>query len=275
MNSSFKTLVSTRLLPKRDTSEKPNSARGKLFRISVQALQNKSETRLSKTEPTKGGKQASTPNAATLIAFTSAQKFLRPVLKQRSKSTNSFKKPPLSKIKKKASLPSEINKTDFDDEYSITDFSEKPKVTRFSSELSTEAKISLIKTYEDMIYFELLVHFPVNIKEIIQEIKLMLNTEANSYNLEPLMNNNEIHDPLAIHEMNKKHKLRYSHFVQTAQVILDLIDEYKKKVRFHNKDSEKGRWVFPEDDESIKNVSKIINMYRLWIYLWNREYRIN
>ena len=166
------------------------------------------------------------------------------------------------------------NSNDFLDSHptncSITDFCLKPKNIRFTSKLSIEAQYALIKTYEDMIYFEILPFSPVNIDTLMQKnLNRFKNNENLIRNFDPLDEN--------VNTEKKRDKLRYSHYIESAQYILDTIESFK----IWPEDSSKNTVRLIEENAEIntdvtmskKNLNIIISMFSKWTYLWTKEYK--
>lgn len=153
---------------------------------------------------------------------------------------------------------------------SITDFCLKPKNIRFSSRLSVEAQYALIKTYEDMIYFEILPFCPVNIDAMIQKNLNRLKINENLIrNIDPL-NDKDCKE-------KKVDKLRYSHYIESAQYILDRIESYKIWPEDSSKNTVRLIEENPDTNKDVtiskKNINLIIGMFSKWTYLWNKEYK--
>lgn len=216
------------------------------------------------------------------------------ILKSRSKSTILYDELKRFKIRKKASLPVlENSDTDScDDNFtsdftklSITDFCKKPSSSRFTSNLSTEAQYALIKTYEDMIYFEMLVNFP-KLDSLIEKgeirVKKKYNTKLTEeqlmkYNIQPREDTGL--EESVDRPMYKEYKLkiRFSHFIESAQLILDAIENYKlanckKQYLSELTDEDLQIEARKREYKSKKMIRKIVGMYKKWVFLWNKEY---
>ena len=163
---------------------------------------------------------------------------------------------------------------------SLTDFCRKPKITRFSSRLSVEAQYALMKTYEDMIHAELSVYYPNLVRNTASTKKIVPVKSKHGKNhtivaKKPVEPDNEASSTtnLKFYQGDKPKKLRYTHYIETAHIILDSIEIYKKNVR-SAKNTHSIKWL--EDQENIydldKNLKVIANMYGRWAYLWNKEF---
>ncbi len=262
---SFKSIVSNKILVRRSTQPQPVK-KDKWDFLQVEQLNSKSKFKPTEYESPK----LTNKSRSKSIAY--------PTHKNSKKDSYRKKNSTLATID---TNPDETNnEIENFTTLSITDFCKKPRTHRFSSNLSMEAKLALIKTYEDMIFYEFLVHTPLDVSQIPYQIEVAINTEKNrqmaeeansrtsryqreissKYNRENSWENSRYkRENTEVDEYEVKHekKLRFSHFVESAQMILDKIQRYKRETIHVGK--------------SEINLNEIENMFKKWIYLCNKE----
>ncbi len=213
----------------------------------------------------------------------------------RSKSTilyNGLKH--LNKSKKKFSLPavdnsendssdeiSESFKQDFTN-FSITDFCQKPTFSRFTSNLSNEAQHALIKSYEDMICDEILVSFP-GFESLLTKAKSKIHTLVEELTEEQILVYKMRFKSKLEEEQTQgtdenlykeyKFKMRFSHFIESAQKILDSIEALKRLFSRTSVEWIDEFNVEKEAEAKKRKISSIVAMFEKWMFLWNLEYR--
>lgn len=160
---------------------------------------------------------------------------------------------------------------------SITDLlCKKPRTHRFTSNLSMEGRLALIKTYEDMIFYELLVYTDLDVSQIPSQIQLIMNTEKNRQMNDSKYNSrftNVINSNMGLDDFDIKlnQKCRFSHFIETAQMILDEIQAHKREGWNGNVNTGgSGEEAYLSQLSKMK-LNLIVNQFKKWIYLWNKE----
>lgn len=276
--ASFKSLVSNKILSRRNTEEQSD----KWNFLQLQQTPTQSTTKYTHIEP----KSKSTQYDVGPYNKSSACSN-KLTIRMRSKSiagtSNKLRKASLRSKKHSLLATVDNDPDDVDNEIeeymnlSITDLlCKKPRTHRFTSNLSMEGRLALIKTYEDMIFYELLVYTDLDVSQIPSQIQLIVNTEKNRQMNDSKYKSgytNVINTNMGLDDFDikLKQKFRFSHFIETAQMILDEIQAHKRE-RWNGSTSTDGSG----EEAYLSQISKmklnlIVNQFKKWIYLWNKE----
>ena len=128
-------------------------------------------------------------------------------------------------------------------EFELDEFCSKPKYPRFIAYLSVDAQFAMVKAYDDTLRAELYSIYPqIEVIPRTSSARFMPDFKPKQF------------------DINEDDKLKISHFIQSAMIILDIILEFKRRRNFD---------AYINDDSEEKSP---LCMYIQWIKLWNREF---